>query len=224
MTPGGWINLILSVGTVTLLFAWCIYRVLTAPKTGGTPRPRRTRGRIPTPTSASPWEAPTSPSASDIARIIALCVHLASQSPFSWLHFPEGPNGRRGSMTALRILALRSFRRPLRLLFSRCSHAAFFVWLEHAIVRRRENLPFQPLRKRASKTVPDQIPDGCQHAHIRFSKLTRKRKPASPLDRAACFSKTSKARSRFSPTAAASPVFDLSSTFLKSRSSKNGLI
>ena len=36
MTTGGWINLILSVGTVTILFAWCIYRVLTAPKTGGT--------------------------------------------------------------------------------------------------------------------------------------------------------------------------------------------
>ncbi|WP_175414724.1 hypothetical protein [Nibricoccus aquaticus] len=35
MTTGGWINLILSVGTVTTLFAWCIYRVLTAPKTGG---------------------------------------------------------------------------------------------------------------------------------------------------------------------------------------------
>ncbi len=31
MTPGGWINLILSVGSVTVLFAWCIWRVVTAP-------------------------------------------------------------------------------------------------------------------------------------------------------------------------------------------------
>jgi hypothetical protein len=30
MTPGGWINLILSVGSVTVLFIWCIWRVLTA--------------------------------------------------------------------------------------------------------------------------------------------------------------------------------------------------
>ena len=35
MTIGGWINLILSVGTVTVLFIWCIYRVMTAPKIGG---------------------------------------------------------------------------------------------------------------------------------------------------------------------------------------------
>jgi multisubunit Na+/H+ antiporter MnhF subunit len=32
MTTGGWINLILSVGFVTILFAWCIYRVLRGPK------------------------------------------------------------------------------------------------------------------------------------------------------------------------------------------------
>ncbi len=32
MTTGGWINLILSVGFVTLLFVWCIYRVLRGPK------------------------------------------------------------------------------------------------------------------------------------------------------------------------------------------------
>ncbi len=30
MTPGGWLNLILSVGSVTILFGWCIWRVLTA--------------------------------------------------------------------------------------------------------------------------------------------------------------------------------------------------
>jgi hypothetical protein len=35
MTLGGWINLTLSVGTVTLLFVWCIYRVVCAPKTDG---------------------------------------------------------------------------------------------------------------------------------------------------------------------------------------------
>jgi hypothetical protein len=28
MTLGGWINLILSVGSVTALFLWCIWRVL----------------------------------------------------------------------------------------------------------------------------------------------------------------------------------------------------
>lgn len=28
MTAGGWITLILSVGFVTLLFGWCIYKVL----------------------------------------------------------------------------------------------------------------------------------------------------------------------------------------------------
>lgn len=31
MTAGGWINLLLSVGSVTLLFAWCIRKVLTTP-------------------------------------------------------------------------------------------------------------------------------------------------------------------------------------------------
>jgi hypothetical protein len=28
MTIGGWIVLLTSVGTVTVLFAWCIYKVL----------------------------------------------------------------------------------------------------------------------------------------------------------------------------------------------------
>ena len=28
MTIGGWINLILSVGSVTVLFVWCLHRVL----------------------------------------------------------------------------------------------------------------------------------------------------------------------------------------------------
>ena len=31
MTIGGWIIMLLSVGTVTTLFAWCIYKVLTSP-------------------------------------------------------------------------------------------------------------------------------------------------------------------------------------------------
>jgi hypothetical protein len=31
MTPAGWIIMVLSVGSVTWLFAWCLYRVLTAP-------------------------------------------------------------------------------------------------------------------------------------------------------------------------------------------------
>lgn len=31
MTIGGWINLILSVGFVTSLFAYCVYRVLRGP-------------------------------------------------------------------------------------------------------------------------------------------------------------------------------------------------
>lgn len=35
MTPGGWINLILSVGFVTGLFAWCIWRVLHEPEHEG---------------------------------------------------------------------------------------------------------------------------------------------------------------------------------------------
>ncbi|MEW6158105.1 MAG: hypothetical protein AB1813_11770 [Verrucomicrobiota bacterium] len=29
MTTAGWINLILSVGCVATLFAWCLYRVLS---------------------------------------------------------------------------------------------------------------------------------------------------------------------------------------------------
>ena len=29
MTTGGWITMILSVGSVTALFAWCCYKVLT---------------------------------------------------------------------------------------------------------------------------------------------------------------------------------------------------
>lgn len=29
MTPGGWINLALSVGFVTALFVYCVWRVLT---------------------------------------------------------------------------------------------------------------------------------------------------------------------------------------------------
>jgi hypothetical protein len=28
MTTGGWISMILSVGTVTVLFVWCLYKVL----------------------------------------------------------------------------------------------------------------------------------------------------------------------------------------------------
>lgn len=31
MTTGGWITMILSVGFVTGLFVWCIYRVLKGP-------------------------------------------------------------------------------------------------------------------------------------------------------------------------------------------------
>jgi len=31
MTPGGWINLILSVGFVTVLFVYCLIRVLRRP-------------------------------------------------------------------------------------------------------------------------------------------------------------------------------------------------
>lgn len=31
MNTGGWITLILSVGSVSLLFAWCIYKVITTP-------------------------------------------------------------------------------------------------------------------------------------------------------------------------------------------------
>jgi hypothetical protein len=29
MTPGGWINLVLSVGSVVVLFVWCVARVLS---------------------------------------------------------------------------------------------------------------------------------------------------------------------------------------------------
>ncbi len=29
MTTGGWISMVLSVGAVTLLFGWCLYKVLT---------------------------------------------------------------------------------------------------------------------------------------------------------------------------------------------------
>ena len=32
MTSSGWIIMLLSVGTVTSLFAWCIYKVLTSPE------------------------------------------------------------------------------------------------------------------------------------------------------------------------------------------------
>ncbi|MEX0324458.1 MAG: hypothetical protein AB3N33_00050 [Puniceicoccaceae bacterium] len=31
MNSGGWFIMILSVGTVSSLFVWCIYRVLTTP-------------------------------------------------------------------------------------------------------------------------------------------------------------------------------------------------
>lgn len=35
MTPGGWLNLILSVGFVTGLLGWCVFRMIsTADKTG----------------------------------------------------------------------------------------------------------------------------------------------------------------------------------------------
>lgn len=35
MTTGGWINMAISVGFVTCLFAWCIYKVLTQPGKDG---------------------------------------------------------------------------------------------------------------------------------------------------------------------------------------------
>lgn len=35
MTPGGWINLILSVGFVTVLFLWCLVRVFRQPPVEG---------------------------------------------------------------------------------------------------------------------------------------------------------------------------------------------
>lgn len=31
MTPGGWASMVVSVAAVTLLFAWCIYKVLVTP-------------------------------------------------------------------------------------------------------------------------------------------------------------------------------------------------
>ena len=31
MNTGGWIIMLLSVGTVSLLFTWCIYKVLSTP-------------------------------------------------------------------------------------------------------------------------------------------------------------------------------------------------
>jgi hypothetical protein len=31
MNPGGWFMMVLSVGTVVILFGWCLYRVLTLP-------------------------------------------------------------------------------------------------------------------------------------------------------------------------------------------------
>jgi hypothetical protein len=31
MTPGGWINLVLSVGFVVSLFAWCVWRTFRGP-------------------------------------------------------------------------------------------------------------------------------------------------------------------------------------------------
>lgn len=31
MTPGGWFVMILSVGSVTTLFLWCLWKVLTTP-------------------------------------------------------------------------------------------------------------------------------------------------------------------------------------------------
>jgi len=32
MTPGGWIVMALSVGSVTSLFAWCLWKVFHTPK------------------------------------------------------------------------------------------------------------------------------------------------------------------------------------------------
>lgn len=32
MTLGGWLVMIVSVGTVTILFTWCIYKVMTEEK------------------------------------------------------------------------------------------------------------------------------------------------------------------------------------------------
>lgn len=35
MTTGGWAIMLLSVGFVTTLFAWCIWKVLTTNRKGG---------------------------------------------------------------------------------------------------------------------------------------------------------------------------------------------
>jgi hypothetical protein len=32
VSTGGWINLLLSVGSVTVLFGWCIYKVVSTPE------------------------------------------------------------------------------------------------------------------------------------------------------------------------------------------------
>lgn len=32
MTPGGWLIMILSVGFVTTLFIWCVWKVLATPE------------------------------------------------------------------------------------------------------------------------------------------------------------------------------------------------
>lgn len=32
MTLGGWIVMLLSVGSVVILFGWCIYKVITTPE------------------------------------------------------------------------------------------------------------------------------------------------------------------------------------------------
>lgn len=34
MTPGGWVTMILSVGFVTVLFVYCVWRVLFGPPPG----------------------------------------------------------------------------------------------------------------------------------------------------------------------------------------------
>ena len=34
MTTGGWVIMVVSVGFVTGLFSWCIYKVLTTPGSG----------------------------------------------------------------------------------------------------------------------------------------------------------------------------------------------
>lgn len=35
MTIGGWITMVLSVGFVTVLLAWCIWKVVTTPGSAG---------------------------------------------------------------------------------------------------------------------------------------------------------------------------------------------